>query len=169
MRRRIVALLVVVASGLGLAAAALGLPPFTLGPKSAPPGGGIQPELYKLATACHPTFDRVTITARFGVPGYEVKYVNRVLGDASGLPVSLMGRAKLLIVLRPARGHTSGGKALLPNVLYPTPKLCPNLKEVKITGDNEGVVSIGVGLARKRGFRIWRLYYPTRYAIDVAH
>jgi hypothetical protein len=169
MRRKLVAMLVVSGSFVSFVAVAFGLPPFTLGEKSAPAGGGIQPELYHLAVACHPAFDRVTITARFGVPGYDVKYVSQVVGDPSGNPVTLMGHAKLLIVIRPARGHTSSGGAVLPNVVYPTPHACPNLKEVKVVGDNEGVVSFGVGLAHKKGFRIWRLYYPTRWAIDIAH
>jgi hypothetical protein len=167
--RRVVALLALSGVALVAAAAALGLPPFTLGPKSAPPGGGIQAELYRLAVACHPTFDRVTITARFATPGYRVQYVSNVVADPSGAPVSLMGSAKLLIVIDPARAHSSGGHAVLPNVVYPTPTACPNLKEVKVVGDAEGVVSFGVGLARKKGFRIWRLYYPTRWAIDIAH
>lgn len=168
-RRRAAALLAVSASFLCCAAVALALPPFTLGPKSAPPGGGIQSEAFKLGVACHPTFDRVTITVRFATPGYDVQYVSQILADPSGQPVSLMGRAKLRIIVRPTRGHSSGGTALLPNVVYPTPQLCPNLKEVKVVGDSEGVLSFGVGLKQKKGFRIWRLYYPTRLAVDIAH
>jgi hypothetical protein len=167
--RRLVALLAVSVSGLVVAAAALGLPPFTLGPKSAAPGAGIQPELYALAIACHPTFDRVTITARFGTPGYDARYANQIVADPSGLPVSLLGHAKLRIVIKPARGHTSGGSALLPKIVHPTPHACANLKEVKVVGDFEGIVSLGAGLAQKKGFRGWRLYSPSRLVVDIAH
>lgn len=169
-RRRAAALLVVSASFLYCAAVALALPPFTLGPKSAPPGGGIQSEAFKLGVACHPTFDRVTMTVRFATPGYDVQYVSKILADPSGQPVSLMGHAKLRIIVRPARGHSSSGAtALLPNVVYPTPHACPNLKEVKVVGDSEGVLSFGVGLQQKKGFRIWRMYSPTRLIVDIAH
>jgi hypothetical protein len=168
-RRRTTALLVASGTCLCCVAVALALPPFTLGPKSAPPGGGIQSEAFKLRVACHPTFDRVTITVRFATPGYDVQYVNQITADPSGQPVSLMGHAKLRFIVRPTRGHTSGGTALLPNVVYPTPHLCPNLKEVKVVGDSEGVLSFGVGLKQKKGFRIWREYYPTRLIVDIAH
>jgi hypothetical protein len=151
------------------AAVALALPPFTLGPKSAPAGGGVQSEAFKLAVACHPTFDRVTITLRFGTPGYDLQYVSQITADPSGHPVSLMGNAKLRIIVRPTRGHSSGGTTLLPNVVYPTPNLCPNLREVKVAGDAEGVLTIGVGLLHKKGYRIWREYYPTRLIVDIAH
>jgi hypothetical protein len=40
---------------------------------------------------------------------------------------------------------------------------------VKIAGDFEGVVSFGLGLRRKTGFRVFRLTAPTRIVIDVAH
>jgi len=168
-RRRAAALLVVATSFLCCVAVALALPPFTLGPKSAPPGGGIQSEAFKLGVACHPTFDRVTITVRFATPGYDVQYVNQITADSSGKDVFLMGHAKLRIIVRPTRGHSSGGTALLPNVVYPTPHACPNLKEVKVVGDSEAVLSLGVGLKQKKGFRIWRMYSPTRLIVDIAH
>jgi hypothetical protein len=47
--------------------------------------------------------------------------------------------------------------------------LCANLQQVKAVGDFEGVVSFGLGLRRKTGFRVFRLTDPTRIVIDVAH
>jgi hypothetical protein len=49
-----------------------------------------------------------------------------------------------------------------------TPR-CPNLRQVKGAGDFEGVVSFGLGLRHKAGFRVFRLTGPTRIVIDVAH
>ena len=46
--------------------------------------------------------------------------------------------------------------------------LCPNLRH-RAAGDFEGVVSFGLGLRRKTGFRVFRLTAPTRIVIDVAH
>ena len=131
-------------------------------PPEARPGGGLG-----LAAACHSTFDRLSHAHRgSGAPGYDVRYVPRVVADPSGLPVPLLGTARIHVVLRPARAHTAAGAALLPPVLTP---LCPNLRQVKGAGDFEGVVSFGLGLRHRTGFRVFRLTAPARIVIDVAH
>jgi hypothetical protein len=150
---------------LGLAADAFGLPPFTAAPKTSPGGAG-QAELYAVAAGCHPTFDRFVIRARFATPGYDVRYVNQIVADPSGRPVTLLGANRIRVVIRPARGHTTSGTNLLPSTLTP---LCPNLRQVKTVGDFEGVVSFGLGLSRKTGFRVFRLTGPTRIVIDIQH
>ena len=69
---------------------------------------------------------------------------------------------------RPASraGTHVGGANLLPSVTTP---LCSNLRQVKKAGDFEGVVSFGLGLRRRTGFRVFRLSAPTRIVVDVAH
>jgi hypothetical protein len=163
--RRVAVILVTLASFLGLAAVALALPPFTTAPKSSPGSGG-QAEVFGVSTGCHPTFDRVVIRSRFGIPRYDVRYVKRIVADGSGRPVALLGTKRIRVVLRNARGHTEGGTSLLPRVRTP---LCPNLRQIKTAGDFEGVVSLGLGLRRKVGFRVFRLTGPARIVIDVAH
>ena len=153
------------AVSLCLVTAAFGLPPFTTAPKSSSPSGG-QAELFATAAGCHATFDRFVIRARLGTPGYNVRYVAKVVADGSGKAVSLLGTKRIHVVIRRARAHTSAGGALLPSVTTP---LCSNLRQVKIAGDFEGVVSFGLGLRRKTGFRVFRLSAPTRIVIDVAH
>jgi hypothetical protein len=150
---------------LGLAAVAFGLPPFTTAAKSSPGSGG-QAEVFGVATGCHSSFDRFVIRARFGTPRYDVRYVKRIVADGSGRPVALRGTKRIRVVIRNARGHTQGGTNLLPRVRTP---LCPNLRQVKTAGDFEGVVTFGLGLRRKTGFRVFRLTGPTRIVIDVAH
>jgi hypothetical protein len=163
--RRTLAVVVVLAASLCLASAAFGLPPFSTAPKTSTGSGG-QAELFAIATGCHATFDRFVIRGRFATPGYDVRYVNKVVADGSGKTVSLLGTKRIHVVIREARGHTSGGTDLLPNVLTP---LCSNLRQVKGAGDFEGVVSFGIGLRRKTGFRVFRLTAPTRVVIDVLH
>jgi hypothetical protein len=163
--RRAGAILVALASLLCFAAAALGLPPFTTAPKTSAGSGG-QAELFGVAAGCHATFDRVVIRARLATPGYDVRYVSQITADPSGNPVALLGTKRIHVVIRHARGHTSGGTNLLPSVVTP---LCPNLRQIKKAGDFEGVVSFGLGLRRKTGFRVFRLTGPTRVVIDVAH
>ena len=162
---RVAAILVALASFLGLAGVALGLPPFTTAPKSSPASGS-QAEVFGVATACRSTFDRFVIRARFATPGYSVRYVRRVLSEGSGQPVRLRGTKRIRILIRNARGHTQGGTNLLPTVRTP---LCPNLRQLKTAGDFEGIVSIGLGLSRKTGFRVFRLTGPRRIVVDVAH
>src|SRR4051794_7419247 len=151
---------------LWLAAAALGLPPFTTAPKAAPAVGTAQAEVFGLAAGCHATYDRLVLRTRFGTPGYSVRYVARIVRDPSGLPLALAGTKRLLVVLRPARGHTAGGASLLPAVASPS---CANLRQVKVAGDFEGVVSLGLGLQRTAGFRVFRLSAPARIVVDIAH
>jgi hypothetical protein len=163
--RCLAAMLLALPAFLVLAAVAFGLPPFTTAPKSAGGSGG-QAELFATATGCHSTFDRFVIRTRFGTPGYDVRYVQRVIADGSGKPVPLRGTKRIHVVVHNARGHTQGGTNLLTSVMTP---LCPNLRQVKTAGDFEGVVSFGLGLSRKTGFRVFRLTGPTRIVIDVAH
>jgi hypothetical protein len=152
-------------SSLVLASAAFGLPPFSTAPESAPGSGG-QAVIDGLATACHPGFDRLVLHARRGVPQYEVRYVRRIRSDGSGAVVRLKGRKRLRIVMQNARAHSQSGSPLIPGAQTP---LCPNLRQVKLAGDFEGVVTLGLGLRRKTGFRVFRLTNPTRVVVDVAH
>jgi hypothetical protein len=165
-RRRLAVLFGVVVAIACSAATALALPPFTTLPRSSPGSGG-QAEVYRIAVGCHPTYDRFVIRARFARPGYRVRYVNQVVQDGSGLPVTLLGTKRLLVVLPNARAHTADGTtSLVPKVLTP---LCPNIRQAKLAGDFEGVVSFGLGLKFKTGFRVFRLTNPTRVVIDVLH
>lgn len=163
--RRLAASGAAVACFLGLAAAAFALPPFTTTPKTASGSGG-QAELFGVAVGCHTTFDRFVVRTRFATPGYSVRYVTQIVADGSGNPVSLLGSKRIRIVIREARGHTQGGTNLVPRVLTPR---CANLRQMKTAGDFEGVVSFGLGLRRKTGFRVFRLTGPARIVVDVAH
>jgi hypothetical protein len=80
--------------------------------------------------------------------------------------VQLLGTKRIHVVVRDSRAHTSGGAQLLPGTLTP---LCSNLRQAKLAGDFEGVVSFGLGLRRKTGFRVFRLSAPTRIVVDVLH
>jgi hypothetical protein len=165
MRVRIGLLAGVVVVLLAVAGHALALPAFTTAPKTST-GRGDAAELSNVAAGCHPTFDRFVIRARFSVPGYDVRYVRRIVADPSGRPVSLLGAKRIRVAFNLAAGHDSHGTNLLASTLTPR---CPNLLQVKKAGDFEGVVSFGFGLRRMTGFRVFRLTSPTRVVIDVAH
>jgi hypothetical protein len=162
---RATAILAALASSLCFAAVAFGLPPFTTAPKTATGSGG-QAELFGAAVGCHATYDRFVVRGRLATPGYDVRYVSKIVADGSGKTITLLGTKRIRVVIRPARGHTTGGSNLLPSTLTPR---CSNLRQVKKAGDFEGVVSYGLGLRRKTGFRVFRLTAPTRIVVDVAH
>jgi hypothetical protein len=153
------------ATSLLLAAAAFGLPPFTTAPKHAA-GTGAQAQISHLRVGCHATFDRFVVQANFGQPEYDVRYVRRIIADGSGNTVHLRGRKRIRIILQNSRAHTDSGTPLVPNVKTP---LCPNLRQVKTAGDFEGVVTFGLGLRHKTGFRVFRLRHPKRLVVDVLH
>jgi hypothetical protein len=163
--RRVVAILVTLASFFGLAAVAFGLPPFSTAPKTAPGSGG-QVEVFGIATGCHASFDRFVIRGRFGTPRYDVRYVSKIVQDGSGNTVSLLGTKRIRVLVHNARAHTQSGGSLFSGVRTP---LCSNLRQVKRAGDFEGVVTFGLGLRRRTGFRVFRLTGPTRIVIDVRH
>ena len=165
-RPRVLSVALVGACTLAWAAAALALPPFTTAPKTLPAAGSGQAEVFRIAVGCHPAFDRFVIHTRRGSTNAVVRYVAVVEHDGSGLPVPLLGRARLHVVLQRARAHTLAGGALIPAALTP---LCPNLRQVKGAGDFEGHVSFGLGLQRRTGFRLFRLTAPDRIVVDVAH
>jgi hypothetical protein len=153
------AAVIAVAAFLGFAADALGLPPFTTARKTSPGGAG-QAQMFAISVGCHATFDRFVIRARDARPGYDVRYVRRVIADPSGMTVPLRGTKRILLVSHNATAH---------QVARVKTPLCPNLRQVKLAGDFEGVVSFGLGLARKTGFRVFRLTGPTRIVVDVKH
>ena len=166
-RRRSLVLVGAAVAFAATAAAAWALPPFTKGAKASPAGPNGPAIVYQLSVSCGASYDRVVLRARRATPGYRVRFVSQITQDASGLPVRLLGSAKLSVALPSAQAHTfDGATAYLPAVVAPR---CANLRQVKKVGDFEGIVSLGPGLDHKAGFRVFRLTNPTRVVIDIAH
>ena len=126
-RKAAAATAVAIATLLAFAAHAFGLPPFSTAAKTSSGSGG-QAQLSGIDAGCHATFDRFVVRVGSGNPGYDVRYVNRVVADPSGKTVALQGSKRIRVVIRPARGHTAAGTNLLPSTLTP---LCSNLRQIK--------------------------------------
>jgi hypothetical protein len=167
-RRSIVALCGALVALLVLAAAAFGLPPFSTDPQSAGPRDGGQSELSAASVGCHKRFDRFVVRVAAVTPAaYRARYVKKIVSDGSGNTVQLLGTKRLRVLFPTARAHReSDGAPLVARTL--TPK-CPNLRQVKLAGDFEGVVTFGLGLRAKNGFRVFRLTGPDRVVVDVKH
>ena len=152
----------------GLAGAAAALPPFSTAPSArAAAPGTLQAQLTGISVGRHPTFDRIVFRFSGGRPSARVRYVTRVVQDASGRPLALRGRSFLRIVFQPARAHRANGSGTTaPRTITP---LFPTLRQLKVAGDFEGVVSFGAGLSKRAGFRVFTLTNPQRVVVDVAH
>jgi hypothetical protein len=109
-------------------------------------------------------FDRVVFDLS-EVPGYRVHYVRRVIQDGSGLPLTLRGRAFLVVRMEPAVAHDDQGRPTAPLRIV---RSFSQLREVRIAGDFEGVVTYGIGLAARSDFRVFMLTGPDRLVVDLA-
>ena len=151
-----------------LAAPALALPPFSTDPQSAGPDDGGQSELFSASVGCHRRFDRFVVRVGDVTPAaYRARYVNKIVSDGSGATVQLLGSKRLRLLFPTARAHDGAtGAPLVARTLTPR---CPNLRQVKLAGDFEGVVTFGFGVRAKHGFRAFRLTAPDRVVVDVKH
>ena len=167
--RRALALAPAIAFGLVIALVApANATPYSLSGKSAAdPTPGQPTQIWRLRTGNDGTFDRIVLDERFAKSGYRVHYVNQVTADPSGQPVDLRGRYYLVIVVHDAGTDGAAGAPTYVHDAY-TP-LLPEVRQIKKTGEFEGVVSFGVGLRNKRPFRVLRLSSPLRLVIDVQH
>jgi hypothetical protein len=123
--------------------------------------------LVAIRAAHHPAFDRVVFEFSGPVPAQrDVGYVPELIGDPSGLPVLVAGDAILQVRMAPARGHDDNG-----NVTYgPTRRTyaLPNVIPVVNSGDFEGVLTFGIGLAQRTGVTVFTLTNPSRVVVDIA-
>jgi hypothetical protein len=148
-----------------VAAGVVSLLPFTVAAKAGPRHGTAPAVLEHVHVARHPGFDRVVFEFRSGTPAWSARYVPKVVHDGSGKPVALLGRGFLHVVFHGAGiDRTRAGG---PDIVR-TPRF-PSLLQVREAGDFEGVVSFGVGLRRRVGFRGFHLSGPGRLVVDVVH
>jgi len=113
--------------------------------------------------AAHPGYDRIVLDIPGAPPGYSVKYVKEVRRDGSDEPVSMPGKAFLLIVLHPAAAHRENGN---PTVTGIHRTGLARIQSYGIVGDYEGYVSVALGLDRVRGYHVGEL--SNRIYLDVA-
>ncbi|MCU7728430.1 hypothetical protein ODJ79_32370 [Actinoplanes sp. KI2] len=121
------------------------------------------PVLSGIRYAAHPGFDRVVLDIPGPLPGYSAKYVPEVRSDGSGEPVSLPGKAFLLIVLNPAQAHRDDGTATVSGTHRTG---LAGVEAYAVAGDYEGYVSIALGVNGVHNYHIGEL--SNRIYIDVA-
>jgi hypothetical protein len=121
----------------------------------------------------HACYDRLVIDVRGTVPGYSVRYVSTFTGQASGMPISLRGGAKLAVVVNaPAytAAHTPTYTPRNRSEVVPVAGWT-TFRQVRWDSSFEGYTSLGLGVRATLPFRVFTLTDGTtsRVVIDVAH
>jgi hypothetical protein len=133
------------------------------------PSEGTAAVLRAIRTSHSAAYDRVVFEFTGTAPGYRVEYRPRITEDPSDRTVPLAGHAYLNVALHGATldnafqgGHErySGSTRI--------PAAYPQLRDVACSGDFEAVLSFGLGVDHRAGFRVLTLSGPTRIVVDVA-
>jgi hypothetical protein len=123
------------------------------------------PTLIGIRAAHHPAFDRIVFDFSGGLPASRVAtYVPQLIGDPSGLPVPIAGRAILQVRFEFANAHDDAGNATAPGRIA---FALPNIITAVRSGDFEAVTTYGIGLAKEQPFRLFTLTNPYRVVIDI--
>lgn len=125
------------------------------------------PALLRITSETHSGYDRITFDFAGPVPGYQVRYVDKVVEDGSGRTVTMPGRRYLQIRFEPAQAHSdSADTAVTPRS---TTLGYPMLRGYVINGDFEAVLNIALGLDDLVAFRVTQIPgTPGRIYVDVA-
>lgn len=122
------------------------------------------PVLTAVRTAQHSEcgYDRLVLDISGAIPSYTVRYVSQVTTGASGVQIALPGQRFALITLHEAQAHSAAGVATISRTVrlpgYPA------LRSWVLAGDDEGVVTIAVGLPSLASVRTGEL--PGHLYID---
>jgi hypothetical protein len=130
---------------------------------AAPAGAQSAPTLTDVRAGGHTGF---VFEFSGAVPEHRVRYVDRLVQDGSGKPVSVAGAADLEVVFHGANAHEDDGTPTISPRRFPTG--LPAVKEIAQIGDFEAVVTYGIGVDRKRPLKVSTLSNPSRLVIDVS-
>jgi hypothetical protein len=124
-----------------------------------------QPTLTDVRAVHRPGVDRVVFEFRGGLPAsHPTRYVDRLIADGSGANVRIAGRAILQVSLTNALAHSDTGAPTVPGR---TAYALPNVMTSVRSGDFEGVVTYGLGLAKRTSFHVFTRHNPARVIVDV--
>jgi peptidoglycan/xylan/chitin deacetylase (PgdA/CDA1 family) len=127
------------------------------------------PTVTGIRSGSHPTcrYDRIVFDINGSTPGYNVRFVSKVVADPADLPVTVPGggTAYLLVTLHPARGHDDSGTTTI--ATRSAALGYPMLKGFALAGDYEGYVTIALGLSATTVFRVGEL--SGRVYLDVSY
>jgi len=101
------------------------------------------------------------------VPAYRIGYVREItLGESDDEFLTLQGDALVEVTFQgTASDDHRPGTQTMPDKLTPA---LPEVRQLGLAEDWEGVVRIGIGLDHRAGFRVLELTNPVRVVVDVA-
>lgn len=125
------------------------------------------PRLVEVRAATHPGYDRIVFQFdRAAPPSVKVTSVPVFISDFVGMPVPLPGRGRLRVVIQFAQAHNDAGQ---PTVDLEQAFALPSIMSLRPGGDGEGVITVGVGLAKMADFDVHRFKNPGRIVVDVSN
>jgi peptidoglycan hydrolase-like protein with peptidoglycan-binding domain len=125
------------------------------------------PALVAVRADAHPAFDRIVFELDGELPGYDVRYVPRILHPGTGDLVPLHGREFLAVAVIPACAFTHEGPLGFPP--GPTTTGLAAVRALLGVADGRGVVTYGIGVAARTPYLVRQAVGPSRVVIDVAH
>jgi len=122
-----------------------------------------------IRTGAHPCFERVVIElqGQGDFPGWKVEYQTDpiVLGE-SNEGADIRGDATLVARLGAWMGTPEGDGYQGPNQLVPDN--VAHVLELRLVGNDEGVMRWAIGLDQRRSFAVTELSAPPRLVIDIS-
>ena len=155
-------------AGAGAAGAVAG------GSTGAPPGGpgtrppqaaaAALPTLVDVRAFHRPGVDRVVFELRGGLPARRTAtYVDRLISDGRGRSLRIAGQAILQVSMELADAHDATGATAPGRLAF----ALPNVLTVVRSGDFEGVVTYGIGLAKRTPFTVSTRTAPSRVVVSI--
>jgi hypothetical protein len=134
----------------------------------------VQGPITNVRSGRHACYDRLVVDLRGAAPGYSVKYVNTFTGQASGLPLSLRGGAKISVTVQaPAYNVNTGAPSFVPKNRNEVVNVTgySTFRQVKWDSSFEGYTQLGLGVRARLPFRVFTIQDAgaSRLVIDVAH
>ena len=111
-----------------------------------------------------PGVDRVVFELRGGLPARRTAtYVDRLISDGRGRSLRIAGQAILQVSMELADAHDATGSTAPGRLAF----ALPNVLTVVRSGDFEGVVSYGIGLAKRTPFTVTTRTGPSRVVVSI--
>jgi hypothetical protein len=118
----------------------------------------------------HDGFDRVVLeVGGEGLPGWDVRYVERASSQGSGEPVEVAGEAVLQVTLTGAGYPYDTGVQEFSGADPVSAAGTEVVTELVFDATFEGTTVAFVGTTRRAPFRVYLLEAPTRVVLEVAH
>jgi hypothetical protein len=128
------------------------------------------PVLAHVRVGRHPGYDRIVFQFTGPIPSYRMQPVPSLAEDGSGAPVWPGSPNLLQIRLQPAQAHTDSGRPTLTEAELQAAPSLPVLRQYRLIGDFEGVVTYGLRLGLHRpNLHVTELTSPDRLVVDLAH